>query len=228
MKRLIRLFRTSIGSKLVVAASGTQLLGFLLAHAGGNLLILKGPAALNGYADWMQGQPLLWGFRLGLLALFGVHVVTAVRLARENRAARPEPYRRLARLGARLPGRLMLFSGLLLLAFVVFHLLHLTVRVVGPVVQPLLDGAGRVDVYRMIVLSFNDPMLAAVYLLAMAALGLHLVHAIGALLQTLGFNHESYQPIIRVLAPALTLLVVGSFAAIPLLVITGTLGGGPG
>ena len=84
MKRLIRLFRTSIGSKLVVAASGILLLGFLLAHAAGNLLILKGPAALNGYADWMQGQPLLWGFRLGLLALFGLHVSTAVRLAREN------------------------------------------------------------------------------------------------------------------------------------------------
>ncbi len=228
MKRLIRLFRTSIGSKLVVAASGTLLLGFLLAHAGGNLLILKGPAALNGYADWMQGQPLLWGFRLGLLALFGVHVVTAVRLARENRAARPVRYRRLARLGARLPGRLMLFSGLLLLAFLVFHLLHLTVRAVGPTVQPLLDGAGRVDVYRIIVLSFSDPVLTAVYLLAMAMLGLHLVHAIEALLQTLGFNHESYQPTIRFLAPALALLLVGSFAAIPLLVITGTLGGGPG
>jgi len=228
VKRLIRLFRTSIGSKLVVAASGTLLLGFLMVHAAGNLLILKGPGALNGYADWMQGQPLLWGFRLGLLALFGVHVLTAVRLARENRAARPVRYRRLARLGTRLPGRLMALSGLLLLAFLVFHLLHLTVRVVGPVVQPLLDEAGRVDVYGMIVLGFSDPALVAVYLLAMAVLGLHLVHAIEALLQTLGFNHESYQPMIRFLAPALTLLIVGGFAAIPLLVITGTLGGGSG
>jgi len=228
VKRLIRLFRTSIGSKLVVAASGTLLLGFLMVHAAGNLLILKGPGALNGYADWMQGQPLLWGFRLGLLALFGVHVLTTVRLARENRAARPVRYRRLARLGTRLPGRLMALSGLLLLAFLVFHLLHLTVRAVGPVVQPLLDEAGRVDVYGMIVLGFSDPALVAVYLLAMAVLGLHLVHAIEALLQTLGFNHESYQPMIRFLAPALTLLIVGGFAAIPLLVITGTLGGGSG
>jgi succinate dehydrogenase / fumarate reductase cytochrome b subunit len=91
-----------------------------------------------------------------------------------------------------------------------------------------LDEAGRVDVYGMIVLGFSDPALVAVYLLAMAVLGLHLVHAIEALLQTLGFNHESYQPMIRFLAPALTLLIVGGFAAIPLLVITGTLGGGSG
>ncbi|MCG6967920.1 MAG: succinate dehydrogenase cytochrome b subunit [Chromatiaceae bacterium] len=226
MNRLVRLFRTSIGSKLVVAASGTLLLGFLFVHAGGNLLILKGPDALNGYADWMQGHPLLWGFRLGLLALFAVHVLTAIRLARANRAARPTPYRRIARLGARLPGRLMVFSGLLLLAFLIFHLLHLTVRAVGPEVQPLLDGAGRVDVYGMIVASFSEPLTAAVYLLAMGLLGLHLVHAIEGLFQTLGFNHESYQGLIRLLAPALTLLLVSGFAAIPLLVISGALGGG--
>jgi len=226
VNRLVRLFRTSIGSKLVVAASGTLLLGFLFVHAGGNLLILKGPDALNGYADWMQGHPLLWGFRLGLLALFAVHVLTAIRLARANRAARPTPYRRIARLGARLPGRLMVFSGLLLLAFLIFHLLHLTVRAVGPEVQPLLDGAGRVDVYGMIVASFSEPLTAAVYLLAMGLLGLHLVHAIEGLFQTLGFNHESYQGLIRLLAPALTLLLVSGFAAIPLLVISGALGGG--
>jgi succinate dehydrogenase / fumarate reductase cytochrome b subunit len=224
--RLIRLFRTSIGSKLVVAASGALLLGFLLVHALGNLLILKGPDALNAYADWLQGHPLLWGFRLGLLALFGLHVALTVRLARENRAARPVRYHKLARLGVRLPGRLMLLSGGLLFAFVVFHLLHLTVRAVGPGVSPLLDAAGRVDVYGLVMASFGQPLYAAVYLGAMLILGLHLVHAIEGLFQTLGFNHESYQPLIRLLAPLLTLLIVAGFAAIPVLVLTGVLGGG--
>lgn len=226
MNRLVRLFRTSIGSKVLVAASGALLIGFLLVHAGGNLLVLKGRDALNGYADWMQGHPLLWGFRLGLLGLFAVHALIAIRLARENRAARPTPYRAIARLGARLPGRLMVFSGLLLLAFLVFHLLHLTARAVGPVVQPLHDGAGRVDVYGMILVSFSEPVIVAIYLFAMALLGLHLVHAIEGLIQTLGFNHESYQSLIRFLAPLLTLLIVGSFAAVPLVVISGALGGG--
>jgi len=225
VNRLIRLFRTSIGSKLVVAASGVLLIGFLLAHAAGNLLILKGPDALNAYADWMQGHPLLWGFRIGLLGLFAVHVLTAVRLARENRAARPVRYQRIARLGTRLPGRLMLFSGLLLLGFVLFHLAHLTLRAVGPIAEPLHDASGRVDVYAMLVTSFSDPLTTGVYLGAMALLGLHLLHAIEGLFQTLGFNHESYQPLIRLLAPALALVIVSGFAAIPLLVIGGGLTG---
>jgi succinate dehydrogenase / fumarate reductase cytochrome b subunit len=226
MKRLLRLFRTSIGSKLLVAVSGALLVGFLLVHAAGNLLILKGPDALNSYADWLQGHPLLWGFRLGLVGLFALHVLTTLRLARENIAARPTPYRSGIRPGGRLPARLMLFSGLLLLAFVIFHLLHLTARAVGPIAQPLHDSAGRVDVYGMLVVAFSEPAIAAVYLLAMALLGLHLLHAIESLFQTLGFNHESYEALIRIFAPLLTLLIVGSFAAIPLLVISGSLGPG--
>lgn len=226
MNRLIRLFRTSIGSKLVVAVSGALLIGFLFVHAAGNLLLLKGADAINAYADWMQGHPLLWGFRIALLALFVLHVATAIRLARENRAARPTAYRKTAHPGGRLPGRLMVLSGSLLLAFLVFHLLHLTVRAVGPLADPLHDGAGRVDVHGMLVAGFSDPLIAGVYLLAMLLLAAHLVHAIEALFQSLGFNHDSYEPLIRFLAPALSLLIAGGFAAIPVLVLAGVIGGG--
>jgi succinate dehydrogenase / fumarate reductase cytochrome b subunit len=218
--------QTSIGSKLVVAATGALLIGFLLVHALGNLLILKGPDSLNAYADWLQGHPLLWVFRIGLVALFALHISMAARLARQNRAARPVPYRRLARLGVRWPGRLMVLSGGVLLAFVVFHLLHLTVRVVGPDVEPLLDPAGRVDVYGLVMASFSQPVYSAIYLAAMLFLGLHLVHAVEGLFQSLGFNHESYQPFIQVFAPVLSLLIVAGFAAVPLLVLTGVLAGG--
>jgi succinate dehydrogenase / fumarate reductase cytochrome b subunit len=223
VNRLVRLFRTSIGSKLMVAVTGALLVGFLLVHAAGNLLILKGPDALNGYADWLQGHPLLWGFRFGLLALFLIHVLTAERLARENRAARPIRYRRISLLGTRLPGRLMLLSGGLLLAFVVFHLLHLTVRALGPQAKPLRDAAGRVDVYALVVASFNQPVFTVVYLVALAFLGLHLVHALESAFQSLGFNHESYQGLVRFLAPVLTLLIVVGFAAVPVMVLTGVI-----
>lgn len=228
MYRLIHLFRTSIGSKLMVAVTGALLLGFLLGHAAGNLLILKGPDALNGYAGWLQGHPLLWGFRFFMLALFGVHVLTAIRLAHENRAARPVRYRRISRLGARLPGRLMVLSGAVVLAFVIFHLLHLTAGLAGPDFSGMIDAAGRVDVYRRVVTSFREPWLVVLYLVAMGLLGLHLVHAIEGLFQTLGFNHESYRPLIRFLAPALSLLIVAGFAAIPLLVWLGVIGGAGG
>ena len=90
----------------------------------------------------------------------------------------------------------------------------------------MYDAAGRVDVYGMVVTAFSDPLTAGLYLFAMALLGLHLVHAIEGLFQTLGFNHDSYQGLIRVLAPTLTLLVVGGFAAIPVLVLAGAFTGG--
>ncbi len=226
MYRLIHLFHTSIGSKLVVAVTGALLLGFLLGHAAGNLLILKGAESLNAYAHWLQGHPLLWGFRLAMLALFGLHITATVRLAHQNLAARPIRYRRIARLGARLPGRFMLLSGALLLLFLVLHLLHLTVGAVGPDFSRLVDEAGQADVYARVVVSFSDPLIAGLYLFAMAMLAFHLVHAVESLFQTLGYNHESYQAMIRFLAWALTAIIVAGFAAVPLLVLTGVIGAG--
>lgn len=208
----------------MVAATGALLVGFLLVHAIGNLLILKGPEALNGYADWLQGHPLLWGFRVGLLLLVAIHVAMTIRLARENRAARPVDYRILSPLGVRLPGRLMLISGLTLLAFLVLHLLHLTVRSIGPTPEIPIDAEGRLDVYMRLVASFNDPIYVIVYLSAMALLALHLWHALESLFQTLGFNHESYRWFIRYLAPALGVVIAAGFAAIPLLIFAGVIG----
>lgn len=226
MKRLVRLFSTSIGRKAVVAVTGALLTAFLLVHAAGNLLILKGPAALNGYADWLQGHPLLWVFRIGLLALIAAHITTTRQLIKQNRAARPLPYRDLNRSGTGLPGRLMLWSGLAILAFVIFHLLHLTLRWLGPQSADALDAAGRVDVYALLVSGFSDPLIAGIYLAAMALLALHLVHALQSMIQTLGFNHESYQPLVRVFTVVASLSIAAGFASIPLLVLFGLVGPG--
>lgn len=215
MYRLLHLFRTSIGSKLVVAATGLLLLTFLIGHMVGNLKVFQGAAALNEYAAWLQGHPLLWVLRLGILAIFVVHVLTTVRLARENRAARPTRYVRHAQVQLGLAARFMLASGLLILAFLGFHLLHLTLGEVGPAVFEARDRAGRPDVYARVVAGFQRPWLAATYLVAMGLLGVHLWHAVASLFQTLGFNHESYQALLRVLAPGLALVVVLGFAAVP-------------
>ena len=99
MFRLLRLFRTSIGSKLLMAVSGLLLFGFVVGHMLGNLTILIGPDALNAYAAWLQGHPLLWVFRIALLLLAGLHVATAVRLWLGNRRARPLGYRAQVALG---------------------------------------------------------------------------------------------------------------------------------
>jgi succinate dehydrogenase / fumarate reductase cytochrome b subunit len=224
MARLLHLFRTSIGSKLVVALTGALLLGFLLVHMIGNLRILQGPKALNDYAAWLQGHPLLWVFRIGLAGLFGLHILTAGRLAYENRAARPQGYRVKRRTRSTLLSRGMLITGTLVLGFLIYHLLHLTLGLTGPDFTPLVDAQGQVDVYARVVTSFRDPLIAALYLGAMTLLGLHLTHAIPSLLQTLGFNHESYEPLIQVLAPLLAWVVALGFATVPLLVQLGVLG----
>ncbi|MCB1774629.1 MAG: succinate dehydrogenase cytochrome b subunit [Gammaproteobacteria bacterium] len=228
MNRLVRLFGTSIGRKAVVAATGALLTAFLLVHAAGNLLILKGPDALNGYADWLQGHPLLWVFRAGLLALIAVHVTTTVQLTRQNRAARPLQYRQLNRRGTGLPGRLMPWSGLAILVFVVFHLLHLTLRWVGPEPARLHDAAGRIDVHALLISGFSHPFVAGVYLVAIGLLALHLVHALQGMVQTIGFNHESYQPLVRGFTIVISLTIAAGFASIPLLVLSGMLGAGGG
>ncbi len=224
MFRLIRLFRTSIGSKLVMAVSGLLLVIFLLGHMLGNMKVFQGQQALNDYAAWLQGHPLLWVFRIAMLTFFGGHVVTGARLALENRAGRPRRYECNTTVQVGIAPRIMIWTGLLVLAFLIYHLLHLTAGVVDPAHSTLMDASGRPDVYARVVESFRQPWIAGTYVAALLLLGFHLNHAILSLLQTLGFNHESYQTFIRVFAPTLTVLLVAGFISVPLSVLLGVVG----
>lgn len=224
MYRLIRLLRTSIGSKLIMAASGGVLVLFLLGHMLGNLAVFQGPAALNAYAAWLQGNPLLWAIRLTLLGIFAWHVYTGVRLWRENRAARPQHYAVTASVQAGIAARSMGWTGLALFAFLIFHLLHLTFGALDSAHAHLLDGQHRPDVYARVVLGFRNPWLAGAYVAGLLVVGLHLDHAIASLLQTLGVGNENYRPLLRVLARALAGLIVFGFIAIPLAALFGLLG----
>jgi len=221
MNRLIRLFRTSIGRKLVVAVTGLLLLGFLLAHLLGNLTILQGPDAMNAYAAWLQGHPLIWIARAALLLIFVAHTLTAVGLALENRSARPIRYRRHAMLEAGLDSRSILLTGLVVLAFLVYHLLHFTFGVVDAEHTHLLDERGRRDVYHMVTHGFRDPWIAGSYLLAMMFLGVHLIHGAKSMFQTLGINHESYNGLIRIGATTVVAALILGNVSIPLLVLGG-------
>ena len=226
MGRLARLSRTSLGKKLWMSLSGLLLVGFLLGHLLGNLKILQGPDALNEYAAWLQGHPLLWVFRAGLVCAFALHVGLGIALARENRAARPVAYARVERQSAGVVERHMVLSGVLVLSFVTYHLLHLTLGVVDPVqAAALVDGSGRPDVYARVVLGFSNPWVSASYLFGLAVLGVHLRHAIRSVFQTLGASHESYQGIIHVVAWVVPSLIFVGFAALPVLVLGGVVGG---
>jgi len=219
--RVPRIYCTSIGAKAVMAITGLMLFGFVIAHLLGNLQLWQGRDAMNGYAAFLKSQgPLLWVMRGGLLAIFLVHILTAVRLVRENRAARPTPYARDATVAATWASRHMLLSGLVLLAFVVYHLAHFTLHVV-PTGELGLEPGGRPDVYGMVIHGFQNPAVALSYVAAMVLLGVHLIHGTRSLFQTMGIEHAVLNPIVRFIAPALTLIVVAGNILLPLSVLMG-------
>jgi len=214
--------RTSIGRKLVVAVTGILLLGFLIAHLAGNLQIFLGRDAINAYGVKLRELgPLLWIMRVGLIVTAIAHVVLTVQLAAENRVARPVGYHASGRVQTTLPARSMTLTGLMVLAFVGFHLAHLTWGLTHPQHARLLDPEGRPDVYSMMVLGFQQPPIAGLYMVAMLLLGLHLIHGLNSVWQTLGFNHPRWNGLLTATGPLLGTLITGGYMAMPAAVLTG-------
>ncbi|HTL04819.1 MAG TPA: succinate dehydrogenase cytochrome b subunit [Gemmatimonadales bacterium] len=224
MNRLVRLFGASVGRKLIVATTGVMLLGFLFGHMYGNMKVFQGPAALNAYAAWLQGHPLLWLFRAGLLFLFGFHVYATLSLARENRAARPVGYRRYRPQASSFTSRYMVLSGLVVLGFLLYHLAHFTFGAVDARNFHVLDAQGRADIYTSVVRSFQNPWIAGSYVVWMLLLGTHLWHGVASAFQTVGVHHESYETLIKVVSLALVAALVLGNCSIPILIYVGKVG----
>lgn len=208
-----RTLRSPIGAKAVTAITGLMLTGFLIAHVSGNLLFFAGPEALNAYAEGLKKFPaVLWAARFGLLGAFTLHVGVAIWLTRSNRSARPQRYACENTAQATFASRYMIHTGLVMLAFVVFHLAHFTWRVTDHRIAEL----GPFEVHRMLVIGFQQPLVAGSYVLAMIAIGLHLSHGIASIFQTLGINHPRYNGVIRKMGPVLGIAIAALFASIPL------------
>ncbi|MSR76625.1 MAG: succinate dehydrogenase cytochrome b subunit [Candidatus Omnitrophica bacterium] len=183
---------SSIGRKVVMAVSGLALFGFVIIHMLGNLLIFAGPAALNGYAEKLESLgEILWVARIGLMVMVVLHIWSGLCLARENRQARPLGYLGKKNTRTTFAATTMAISGLLVLAYIIFHLLHFTFRVTHPQISHLLDADGRRDVYTLVVLSFHELPIALAYFVSMILLSLHLSHGFSSALQTLGIANES-------------------------------------
>lgn len=217
MTWLLDFFRSSIGKKVVMAVTGVMLFGFVLGHMAGNLLVYKGPQALNAYADELRRFPaLLWGARLGLLAAVALHIWAAASLTLTSWAARPLAYSRRESLQSSYASRTMRWGGVTLLLFIVYHLLHFTF---GTVHRSFVPG----DVYHNVIAGFRVVSVSTFYILAMLALGLHLYHGVWSMLQTLGLSHPRYNPMRQVLAAAFAVVVVLGNVSIPVAVLTGLL-----
>ena len=217
-----RFAASSIGAKAVMAVTGVLLVGFVVAHMLGHLIMFSGADAYNTYAKGLQDLgALLWIARLGLLFAFLLHVISGIRLAALNKAARPVGYQasrryRLAGWG----GRTMAYSGVVLLVFIVYHLMHFTWGVTHPEYF-VLDPFGRPDVYFRMVKAFQDPVMTAGYAVAMVLLGLHLSHGISSFFQSIGLNSPKYFFAIEALGPAVSTAVVIGYLSVPAAILAG-------
>jgi len=206
---LVAILDSSVGAKVVVALGGIGLALFAVFHMLGNLKIFQGPDAINAYAHFLKHDlgALLWLARAGLLGIFLLHVVLAVRLKLRTMSARPQPYVYPARSHSHLAARTMALTGILIGLFILLHLAHFTFGWVhraemnGQTVHylDLKDAQGRHDVYTMVVAGFRTSWIAGIYLLAQAALFLHLIHGIPSTFQTLGLQSRRTLRTIRVL-----------------------------
>jgi succinate dehydrogenase / fumarate reductase, cytochrome b subunit len=208
-------YTSTTGKKAVMAASGCILFLFVVGHLIGNLQIYEGPEKLNRYAVLLRSMPaLLWAVRVVLLAMVLLHIWTSVQLAACNMGARPVGYRKKKATGSSYASRTMYWSGPIILAFVIYHLLDFTFGKVNPHFEP---G----DVYGNVVASFQVIPVAAFYILAMLLLCLHLYHGLWSMFQSLGIAHPRYTPMLRRgAAVAATLIAVGNIS-IPVAVLAG-------
>jgi succinate dehydrogenase / fumarate reductase, cytochrome b subunit len=189
-------YRSSVGKKMIVAITGIILILFVIGHLLGNLQIFLGPDWINGYSEHLHELgPLLWAIRIVLLATVIIHIFVTIRLAIDNRRARPERYRERDYVKATFASRHMVMSGLIVLAFIIYHLAHFTVRVTDPRFALLkADPLGHYDVYSMMVYGFQNYYVSAFYLLGLFLLALHLSHGSSSFFQSLGLNNKKLTP----------------------------------
>jgi succinate dehydrogenase / fumarate reductase cytochrome b subunit len=213
MSPLVRVLTSSIGRKLLMAATGLLLVGFLVAHLTGNLLVFVGPTAFNEYSHALVSNHFIYLAEFGLLALFVLHLTSGILVARANRAARPERYAVRRRAGhtsnKSLASATMILSGLVVLAFVPIHLLTFKF---GAWYQDAQDPGMR-DLYRLVLEVFRDPLHVAWYVVAMTVIGFHLWHGFASGLETLGI---ASRPGVRRFSALLAVALAGGFAIIPI------------
>jgi succinate dehydrogenase cytochrome b subunit len=218
MHWIARLYGSTLGKKYLMAVTGILLFAYVVAHLLGNLQIFLGPERLNNYAHFLHSVPrLLWTARIILLVAVLVHIVAAVQLFFQNRRGRPIPYKVKRYEAADYAARTMVWSGPIIAAFVVYHLLDLTTGTLHP-------GFTPDNVYHNVVTSFQNPPVALAYMVANVLLGFHLYHGLWSMLQSLGVSHPRYDAWRKAFAVVFSLAIATGNVAIPLAVLTGIVG----
>lgn len=226
MFAFLKMFITSsIGRKYIVAITGLLLVAFVIIHMVGNLQMFGSPDKINAYAVLLKSNLLvLWGFRLGLLACAALHIYFAISLWKENKSAKKIAYSDGKVYKASLASRTMAVSGLIVLAFIIFHLLHFTTLTIYPGYADLeteLNGKYVHDVYTMVVEGFSVWWISAFYIIGVGLLSLHLSHGISSVFQSLGLKDKKNECFFNAIAKIVALILFLGFASIPTAVLAG-------
>ncbi|WP_027371273.1 succinate dehydrogenase cytochrome b subunit [Desulfovermiculus halophilus] len=209
----------TLARKILVGVSGIFLLLFIIGHMLGNTTIFWGPAGLNSYAHHVQSLgPLLWLERLIMLLLVSIHIYFGITLTLENRQSRSTKYVRRTYQRSTIFSRTMIYSGLVILAFIIYHLFHFTFQLTHPEISHLTDSAGRHDVYTMVVGSLQGFFVFLIYVIGLAALFFHLSHGVQSLFQTMGWNTDRTMPAITKGGRIAAVIIGIGFLAVPLAV----------
>lgn len=218
---LSRFYASSIGKKILVALTGLMLVGFVLGHMIGNLLVFVGRDAINEYGHMLQTALHgggVWIARIGLLTAVVIHIVATISLTKQNNAARPEKYGRHQAQVSSKASHTMIWSGLTILAFIVYHLLHFTARIGNDYAtyKTTLHGETVHDVYRMVIAGFSWMPATVFYIIAMLLLNRHLSHGFSSLFQTLGIATDKSEPLFKKLGSLFALLILVGNCSIPI------------
>ena len=208
---------------MIVAVTGLILLLFVIGHLLGNLQIFLGPDWINSYAQHLRDLGIfLWIIRAVLLLTVISHIYLTIQLAIENRRARPASYVRKDHVKASFASRHMVASGLVVLAFIIFHLLHFTGRQFNPQF-PLLknDTLNRYDVFSMMVYGFQNVYVSIFYIIGLFLLTLHLTHGASSFFQSLGLNNKKITPLLARGARVVAWLTYIGYISIPIAVQAG-------
>lgn len=205
------------GKKAVMAVTGVILFGFVIGHLAGNLQIFEGREKINAYGKFLHSLgELLWPVRLVLIGAVILHITATVQLALAKKRARPVGYSRKQAISSSYASRTMYWSGPIVLAFIIFHLLQFTAGYVHPEAVYVQD-----DIFHNVVSGFRVWWVSLWYIFAISLLGMHLRHGIWSMFQSLGLNHPRHTPILKSAAFFIAILIVLGYISIPISILAG-------
>ena len=226
MSAFCKLLSSSLGKKYIMAFTGLVLVLFVLGHMVGNLQVFLPPEYINVYAKKLQELgPVLWLIRLFLLGCVVAHIVTAIQLVIANNKARPNDYKVEQTVQASYASRTMALSGSIVLFFIVFHLMHFTIKTgafskYNELQYKLENGVQVLDVHAMMIQGFSNPVISIFYVIAVGLLSFHLSHGVTSMFQSLGLRNRVWRPRLNNIAKAYGVIIFLGFAAIPVGVLT--------